>query len=104
MRALEDICVCHETAKALVEAEIVVETVFSYFYFQNAKYPSEPILKFTYDNLARWSFYPAPTFEELYPLFPKDLALELGGIKGKLCERLAGILIELKKEGRKPEN
>jgi hypothetical protein len=60
---LEDICVSLETAKRLQEAGIVIESLFSWFYYENATF-SEPHLKLTSDNRAGWSSYPAPTAEE----------------------------------------
>ena len=80
MSELKDICVSYETAKALAEAGIVIDSVFAYFYYQNAKCPSEPYLKFTHDNLANWSYYPAPTFEEIDPkglIFKNSVAYKL---------------------------
>jgi hypothetical protein len=68
--SLENICVSLETAKKLVEAGIVLESVFSWFFNKNALYSTFPMLKFTNDNRARWSSYPAPTAEELWKLLP----------------------------------
>ena len=60
----ENICVSYETAKALHEAGIVVDSLYGWF-FTSAIY-SIPVLKYSDDNLSNWYSYPAPTAEELW--------------------------------------
>jgi hypothetical protein len=122
--SLEKICVSFETAKRLVEAGIVLEkSVFSWFFNKNALYSTFPMLKFTNDNRARLSSYPAPTAEEFvlpdkieYDFHKCKLhcvkqdgewwvCIELGVTHSpyfhnvKLCESLSEMLLWLKENG-----
>lgn len=81
---LKSICVSLETAKKLVEAGIVIESVFSWFYFDEIvgtkgiqKLPVQWLIKdWTRKNEEEGKCYPAPTAEEIVVVMPESLNIK----------------------------
>lgn len=125
MSELKDLCVSLDTAKALVEAGIIVDSYVRWVIIsQRITFNPEMDNVYQLRNSTVDNFYkvndrlggrsmPAPTFEELLPHFPKNRVFWLfvqDGILNvddcrdhskKACELIAEMLIELKMKGER---